>query len=132
MLNMLNMLNMLPHDILKIIFDNTHYGDKYKFYLINKEIRDLFNGDSKKKHIGLACKIKFYNLINITSNFISWNKKEELLNINYHYLKIEEYYNIYAIHKNKKSFNEYFQIYYELYEKKDKKILKKMKKFNII
>ena len=131
---MLNMLNMLPHDILKIIFNNVHYGDKYKFYLINKEIRNLFNGDSKKKHIGLACKIKFYNLINITSNFISWNKKEELLNINYHYLKIEEYYNIYAIHKNKnkKSFNEYFQIYYELYEKKDKKILKKMKKFNII
>jgi hypothetical protein len=66
---------MLPHDILKIIFDNTHYGDKYKFYLINKEIRNLFNGDSKKKHIGLACKIKFYNLINFTSNFNSWNKK---------------------------------------------------------
>ena len=130
------MLNKLPHDILEIIFNNIHYGEKYKFYLINNEIRKLFNNDFKKKYIGLAVKIKFYNLINITSNFNSWNKKEELLNMNYHYLNIEEYFNIYTIHKNKKykkkSFNEYFQTYYELYEKKDTKILKKMKKFNVI
>ena len=131
---MLNMLNKLPLDILEIIFNNIHYGEKYKFYLINNEIRNLFINGTKKKNKDLACKIKFYSLINITSNFNSWNKKEELLNMNYHYLNIEEYYNIYAIHKNKnkKSFNEYFQIYYELYEKKDKKILKKMKKFKII
>jgi len=127
------MLDKLPFELLQIIFKKLPREKRYKFNLINKELR-IYNESTRYLTIHIGARAKFYKLVKKTITFNSWNCKEELSNMNYHYLNVEEYYKLYKEKQYKfkiASFDDYFNKYLYMYENKHKKLIKKMENYNI-
>ena len=132
------MLDKLPLELLQIIFKKLPREKRYKFNLINKELR-IYNESTRYLTINIGARAKFYQLVKKTITFNSWNCKEELSNMNfekynYHYLNVEEYYKLYKEKQYKfklASFDDYFNKYLYRYENKNKELIKKMENYNI-
>ncbi len=136
------MFSRLPDEILKKILTYIPKTECYKFFHINKE---CFNFEPKYhfKSIYWASRKKFYQLIKITC---CWKNEYNLSKINIQYKFVEDlYYKLNKIYlnyyksvsklvctdKQKKSFNEYFDKYIDLYMKKNIYLIKHMKKYNV-
>jgi len=133
------MLYKLPLELLQIIFKKLPREKRYKFNLINNELR-IYNESTRYLTIHIGARAKFYQLVKKTITFNSWNSwnswncKDELSNMNYHYLKVEEYYKLYKEKQYKfklASFDDYFNKYLYRYENKNKELIKKMENYNI-
>ena len=136
------MLNKLPTDILRLLFTFFPKEKQYKFFLINKECRSITNSKQfRDRALYYGSRAKFYQLVKISTE---WKSEYDLARINLHYKFVEEYFNEFnkqnkeiktpycSEDRKKRTFNEYFDSYCELYMRKRPGLIQSMTKYNVV